>query len=71
MAGVLGTLQMVDNAMDPDVESVAAFSVGPTPPNGLYLSPGDFIKAQRLPGLDAVRIDFKHDYSVQVDLLPE
>jgi hypothetical protein len=60
MAGVLGKLQMVDNSIDPDVASVAAFSVGPVPPNGIYLSPGDFVRTQPLPGRDAVRIDFKH-----------
>jgi hypothetical protein len=69
MAGALGRLQMVDNSIDPGVESVAAFSVGPTPPNGFYLSPGDFIRTQPLPGRDAVRIDLKHHYSIHVDLL--
>jgi hypothetical protein len=68
MAGVLGTLQMVDNQIDDAVDSVAAFSVGSTPPNGFYLSTGDFRLAQPLPGRNAVRIDFEHSFSIQVDL---
>ncbi|MEJ7783718.1 MAG: hypothetical protein WKF96_02870 [Solirubrobacteraceae bacterium] len=69
MAGVLGRLQMVDNAIDPDVESVAAFSIGPTPPNGFYLSPAGFRLSQPLPGRAAIRIDFRHNYSIQVDMI--
>jgi hypothetical protein len=65
MQGVLGTLQMVDNAIDPNVEGVAAFSVGPTPLVGFYLSPGDHRLTQRLGG-DAIRIDFAHSYAIRV-----
>jgi hypothetical protein len=68
MAGVLGELQMMDNLIDEATDSVASFSVGTTPPNGFCLSPGDFRLTQPLPGRNAVRIDFEHNFSIQVDL---
>ena len=68
MAGPLGEVQMVDNAIDLDADSVAGFSVGDVPPNGFYVSPGDFEMAQSLamPGLDSVRLDFRDGYSIQI-----
>jgi len=67
MAGALGKLQMVDNAIDRSIESVAAFSIGPMEPNGFYISPGDFRQAQPLSG-ESVRLDFENDYAIQVDV---
>jgi hypothetical protein len=69
MAGALGRLQMVDNAIDEGVDSVAGFSVGPTEPNGFYVSAGDFRQAQPLPERASVRIDFERGYAIQVDLV--
>ena len=71
MEGALGAAQMVDNAIDPNVDSVAAFSVGPMPPNGFYVSPGDHVRTQPLPGRDAIRIDFAHSFAIQVELVDQ
>ncbi|MCW2984308.1 MAG: hypothetical protein JWR63_1878 [Conexibacter sp.] len=69
IAGTLGDVLMTDNAIDPDVESVAGFPVGTTPHTGFYLSPGDHRMTQPLTPGRSVRIDFAHNFSVQVDLV--
>lgn len=67
LIGELGKLQMVDNAMDAEVDSVAAFSVGPVERTGFYVSPADFERAQPL-GEGRLRLDFRHNYSIRVAL---
>ena len=44
--GQLGPLEMVDNAFEPDVESAAGYAVGGAP-SGLYMTAGDFMRAER------------------------
>lgn len=66
--GSLGELQMVDNAIDPNADSVAGFPVGDDPRNAIYLSPGDFVRTMRLrPG--HINIKFAHDFHIEVHLL--
>lgn len=66
VVGILGQLEMVDNTIDQDANSVAAFSIGGAP-SGLYLSPSTFFRSQPL-SAKGLRIDFKHAFSIQVDV---
>lgn len=72
--GKLSSLAMTDNLIDGDSDSVAAFAVGDAPNTGFHLSKSHFVRTQPLPpspgmGAGAIRMDFKHDYSIQVTRL--
>jgi hypothetical protein len=68
LTGPLGPLQMVDNAIDENADSVAAFSLGAA--GSLYISPAGFKLTQPLPpSRQSIRLDFEHDYSIQLDRL--
>lgn len=69
VTGVLGPLEMADNAIDPNVEGVAAYAVGGGP-NGFYLSSGDFLHAMPL-GDGHINIKFCHDFHIEVQLIQE
>ncbi len=66
LRGELGSVEMVESAF-PGVEITAGYAVGGAP-NGLYLSAGDFIKAQRL-GPSHLALRFRHQFRVEVHRL--
>jgi hypothetical protein len=65
--GVLGSVEMVDNAIDREVDSVAAFRVGSGRFDRFYVSAGDFLQGMLLPHLpEQINIAFKHDFHIEV-----
>jgi hypothetical protein len=64
--GVLGEAQVAGDAIDPRVRSAAGYAVGAIPPNGFYVSAGDHQATLPLGRGDAMRIDFRRGYSIQV-----
>jgi len=67
LSGTLGELQMVDNLIDPTVQSVAGFGVGDSRMNAVYLSPGDFVHTIRLSERH-LNIKFAHDFHIEIQL---
>lgn len=63
--GKLGRMQMVDNQIERDVGSVAAFAVGSDPGTGFYLRVGDFVQGVRLPGGKGLGVRFAHDFLIE------
>jgi hypothetical protein len=71
LRGKLGPVKMVDNLIDGNTMSVAAYKVGSDPMNTFYLSVGDFVHTMKLPGLDRhFNIKFEHDFHIEIQPAP-
>lgn len=72
LSGELGAVEIVDNVIDGNTASVAAYRVGSDrPENAFYLSVGDFVHTMRIPiGQEHLNIKFAHDFHIEVQLHP-
>lgn len=66
MEGVLGAAQVTADTIDRRLRSAAGYAVGTSAANGFYLSADDHQATRPLGRGDALRIDFRRGYSIQI-----